>query len=96
MTPHTGVIFFHIFMDTSQTTDTKHIEAKINVVLDKVRPYIQSHGGDVRLVSIDGKSATLAVEGSCVGCPLANLTYNKVIKTLLGEEVPEITNFVLI
>lgn len=82
-------------MDTSQAIDTKHIESKINTVLDKVRPYIQSHGGDVRLISIDGTNATLAVEGTCVGCPLANLTYNKVIKTLLGEEVPEITNFIL-
>ena len=71
------------------------VESKINSVLDRVRPYIQSHGGDVRLVSIDGASATLLVEGTCVGCPLASLTYNKVIKTLLGEEVPEITNFIL-
>lgn len=95
MTQHTSVIFFHIFMNTSQTTDTEHIEAKINAVLDKVRPYIQSHGGDVRLISIDGANATLAVEGACVGCPLASLTYNKVIKTLLEEEVPEIKNFIL-
>ena len=83
-------------MDTIPTTDTIHIESKINAVLDKVRPYIQSHGGDVRLISVDGVNATLAVEGTCVGCPLANLTYNKVIKTLLGEEVPEITNFILV
>lgn len=82
-------------MDTSTQAHANHVEAKINAVLDKVRPYIQSHGGDVRLVGIEGTEATLAVEGTCVGCPLANLTYNKVIKSLLGEEVPEITNFIL-
>jgi len=82
-------------MDKSSLLDPPTVEHKINVVLDKVRPYIQSHGGDVRLVGIEGTTATLLVEGTCVGCPLANLTYNKVLRTLLGEEVPEITNFVL-
>lgn len=84
-------------METPLATNSsaKTPEEKINAVLDRVRPYIQSHGGDVRLVRVTETSATLSVEGTCVGCPLANLTYNKVIRTLLGEEVPEITEFIL-
>jgi Fe-S cluster biogenesis protein NfuA len=80
---------------TPSSKELPSTEQKINTVLDKVRPYIQSHGGNVRLVEIDGANATLAIEGACVGCALANLTYNKIIKTLLIEEVPEITNFIL-
>jgi Fe-S cluster biogenesis protein NfuA len=94
---YNGLTLQKLLMDTNtqQEQHTEFIVSKINTVLAKVRPYIQSHGGDVRLVAVDGTSATLLVEGTCVGCPLANLTYNKVIKTMLGDEVPEITNFIL-
>lgn len=81
--------------DTPHYMKDSAVKQKINTVLDKVRPYIQSHGGDVRLVGVEGGSATLAVEGSCVGCPLARLTYDKVLKTTILEEVPEITDLVL-
>ncbi|OGZ11918.1 MAG: hypothetical protein A2942_01835 [Candidatus Lloydbacteria bacterium RIFCSPLOWO2_01_FULL_50_20] len=70
-------------------------EERVHVVIERVRPYIQSHGGDVRVAGIENGVVTLKIEGTCAHCPLANLTYNKVVRTLLGEEVPEITKIVL-
>lgn len=65
-------------------------------VILRVRPYLQSHGGDVSVTELTDSSMVLKVEGACAQCSLRNLTYNKVIKTLLAEEVPEITQVVLI
>jgi Fe-S cluster biogenesis protein NfuA len=73
-------------------TDT---ETKIVAILDKVRPYIQTHGGDVRLTAIEGATVTLTIDGACTHCPLAELTYNKIIRTLILEDVPEITAVVV-
>lgn len=70
-------------------------EVRVRAVLEKVRPYIQSHGGDVWLSGIENGIVTLKIEGTCTHCPLAELTYNKIIKTLVGEEVPEIRSVVL-
>lgn len=70
-------------------------EQKIITILEKVRPYIQTHGGDVRLTKVEGAVATLTIDGACTHCPLAELTYNKVIRTLILEDVPEITTVVL-
>lgn len=70
-------------------------ETRVRAVLEKVRPYIQSHGGDVWLSGIEDGVVTLKIEGTCTHCPLAELTYNKIIKTLVGEEVPEIRSVVL-
>lgn len=70
-------------------------EERVRAVLEKIRPYIQSHNGDVWLVSINGSVVTLKINGSCVGCRLANFTYNRVVKTLLMEEAPEITDVIL-
>ena len=71
-------------------------EEKILKILEKVRPYIQTHGGDVRLTKVEGATATLTIDGACTHCPLAELTYNKVIRKLILEDVPEITSVVLV
>ncbi len=63
---------------------------RIETVLQRVRPYIQMHGGDVLLVEAKRGTVKLKVYGACVGCPLADLTYNKMLGELLKEEIPEI------
>lgn len=81
--------------NTAASKQVGTTEERVRAVLEKVRPYVQMHGGDVWLVSIDGSVATLKIDGSCVGCRLANFTYNRVVKTLLAEEAPEITDVIL-
>lgn len=77
------------------TKKAETTEERVKAVLEKVRPYVQSHNGDVWLVSIENSVVTLKIDGSCVGCRLANFTYNRVVKTLLMEEAPEITDVIL-
>jgi len=71
-------------------------EKKVNKVLDRVRPYIQMHGGDVMLVEAKKGTVTLKIYGACIGCALADLTYNKTLGTLLKEEIPEIKKVIII
>lgn len=66
------------------------MEEKVKAILEKVRPYIQLHGGDVALDKIDNNVATLLVSGACSHCELASLTYNNLIGGLLKEELPEL------
>lgn len=65
---------------------TDHIES----LLAKVRPYIEMHGGDVRLLRTEGPTAYLKVYGACVDCGLASVTYTKTIGPLIVKEVEEI------
>ena len=67
-------------------------EDKINTLLDKVRPYIEMHGGNVQLLRVEGKTAVVKVYGACKNCSLANVTYNKTVGPLLIKEVEEIDN----
>jgi len=69
---------------------------KAERIIQKSRPYIQAHGGDVRLIEIKAETAFLKIDGVCVNCPLANLTYNKVLGALLIEGVPEIKKIKII
>ncbi len=68
------------------------VEQNIRTLLDKVRPYIEMHGGDVQLLRVEGSTAVLTIHGACTNCSLANVTYNKTIGPLIMKEVPEITN----
>lgn len=68
------------------------VEEKVNALLDKIRPYIEMHGGDVQLLRIEDDTAVLKVHGACVDCSLASVTYNKTVGPLIIKEVPEIKN----
>ena len=72
----------------------KEVENKINTLLDKVRPYIEMHGGDVQLLRVEGKTAVVKVYGACKNCSLANVTYNKTVGPLIIKEVEEIDDVV--
>ena len=43
---------------------TKNVEK----VLDSLRPYLISDGGNVSLVAISGRTVILELEGACVSC----------------------------
>lgn len=69
-------------------------EEKITAILQKIRPYIQMHGGDVFLSEVKGTVAILKFEGNCSECPLLTVTVNRIVKPLVNEEVPEITKII--
>ncbi|MFT4833219.1 MAG: Fe-S cluster biogenesis protein NfuA, partial [Psychroserpens sp.] len=52
-------------------------ELKINVekALEEIRPFLQSDGGDISLISIDNDtSVKVKLEGACVGCTVNQMT----------------------
>src|SRR5215510_12094441 len=50
------------------------METRVRDALEKVRPMLHSHGGDVELVEIAGSVVRLRLVGSCKGCPSSTLT----------------------
>ena len=58
--------------------------------LDSVRPYMESHGGDVELLGIDDGVARLRLDGRCNGCPASAATLELAIKEALDEAAPDL------
>ncbi len=58
--------------------------------LDTVRPYMESHGGNVELVALDEGVAKLALQGSCNGCAASRATLELAIKQALDEHCPDL------
>ena len=47
-------------------------------VLDTMRPYLMSDGGNVRVSDIDGGIVRLKLEGACGTCPSSTMTVSSV------------------
>lgn len=67
------------------------MEEKIRKQLDELRCMLQADGGDLEIISIEGKTVTLALRGACGACPHAQMTLKEGIERVLRENVdPEI------
>lgn len=68
------------------------VETRVARALDRVRPYLASHGGDVEIVAIDGDAGSLRLRmtGSCDGCPSSILTIKLAVEGAVTELAPEI------
>lgn len=63
--------------------------------LDKLRPYLQADGGDVKLVEItDDLSIKVELTGACKGCPYSEQTLKAGIEQALKSKLPEIKEVV--
>ena len=66
------------------------VETRILRALDRVRPYLGSHGGDVKLVRVAAGVAYLRLEGSCHGCPSSTITMKLAVEKAIEEAAPEV------
>lgn len=64
-------------------------ETRIAQALDKVRPYLHSHGGNVELLSTENGIVRLRLQGSCHGCPSSAATLKQTIETAIYEKAPD-------
>jgi Fe-S cluster biogenesis protein NfuA/nitrite reductase/ring-hydroxylating ferredoxin subunit len=66
------------------------LETRIGEALASVRPYMESHGGDVELVELVDGVATLRLVGHCEGCPASEATLELAIRKALEEAAPDL------
>jgi Fe-S cluster biogenesis protein NfuA/nitrite reductase/ring-hydroxylating ferredoxin subunit len=69
------------------------VHRRVSDALDRVRPYLGSHGGDVDLLEItDGQTVRLAFRGSCKSCPSSAVTLELAVEDAIRAAAPEISS----
>ena len=66
------------------------LSERVDEALASVRPYMESHGGDVELVELRDGVARIRLSGSCDGCPASSATLELAIKQALDEHAPDL------
>jgi Fe-S cluster biogenesis protein NfuA len=70
---------------------------RVNIALDRIRPYLQADGGDIRLVDVTGDMKVLVeLTGACDGCPYSVQTLKAGVEQAVKKELPEITEVIAI
>lgn len=66
--------------------------ARVQRVIDAIRPAVQSDGGDLELVGVtsDGR-VRIRLHGACVGCPSSMMTLKVGVEQNIKNNVPEVT-----
>ena len=67
------------------------MKEKVEVVLEKLRPYIMDDGGDIEFVKYEDGVCYLKFLGHCATCPMKMMTLNELFKESLVNEIDEIT-----
>ena len=65
------------------------MESKIRERLDLLRTALQNDGGDLEVVSIEGKTVNVRLRGACGCCPHAMATLKGYIQQDLNETIDE-------
>ena len=71
--------------------NTKEIESKVNIALEEIRPFLNSDGGDISLVSIDDdKHVKVQLHGAWAGCSVNQMTLKTGVEMTIKKHVPQI------
>ena len=68
------------------------VHRRVSDALDRVRPYLGSHGGDVDLLEVTGDTVRLAFTGSCKSCPSSAVTLELAVEDAVRAAAPEISS----
>ena len=71
-------------------SDLERIEAAME---EKVRPALRSHGGDISIDHVEGKTVYVKLLGQCAGCPSADLTNETIVEAELKAALPDLALF---
>jgi Fe-S cluster biogenesis protein NfuA/nitrite reductase/ring-hydroxylating ferredoxin subunit len=69
------------------------LEARLLQALDKVRPYLKSHGGNVELISLQNDTARLRLQGTCQSCASSSVTLELAIRHAIEQACPDLAHF---
>jgi Fe-S cluster biogenesis protein NfuA len=61
-----------------------------NVIAQKIRPGIQSHGGGIDLIEVKENKVYVRLTGACGGCPMAAMTMKDGVERALKAAFPDL------
>ncbi|MTI21533.1 NifU family protein [Fulvivirga sp. RKSG066] len=78
-------------METTKNVSTELTE-RIDRALDNIRPYLETDGGNVKIIEItDDMVVKLELLGACGSCPMSTMTLKAGVEEAIKKVVPEVT-----
>lgn len=68
----------------------KDTQAKIINLIDKMRPFLISDGGNIEFVKYEDNIVYVKMLGACADCALIDVTLKEGIEEIITSEIPEV------
>jgi|TARA_B100001063_G_scaffold74256_1_gene68543 Fe-S cluster biogenesis protein NfuA len=69
---------------------------KIEKALNEIRPFLQSDGGNIELVSLEKNIVKVRLLGNCISCSVNQMTLKNGVEMTIKKYVPEIKEVISI
>ena len=74
---------------------TEELRLNVEKALDEIRPFLQSDGGNISLISIENDTLVkVQLEGACVGCSVNQMTLKSGVEMTIKKYVPQIEHVI--
>jgi Fe-S cluster biogenesis protein NfuA len=73
---------------------SKKIETKIKELIENMRPYLNSDGGDIDFIKYEDGYVYIKLSGACSNCLFQDQTINDGLLEYFKSEIPEIEGVV--
>ena len=70
------------------------IELKIIALIDKIRPFLISDGGNLEYVKYEEGIVYVRLTGACKDCSMIDITLKDGIEEMITTEIPEVKEVV--
>jgi Fe-S cluster biogenesis protein NfuA len=72
------------------------LNKKVQDALNEIRPFLESDGGNIELVSINNDVVKVKLLGNCVSCSVNQMTLKNGVEMTVKKHAPEIQKVVSI
>lgn len=66
------------------------LNKKIQIALNEIRPFLESDGGNIELVSVVDNVVKVKLLGNCVSCSVNQMTLKNGVEMTIKKYAPEI------
>ncbi len=75
--------------------NTQELTLEVEKALEEIRPFLNSDGGDITLISIEeDKHVKVRLEGACTSCSVNQMTLRAGVETTIKKFAPQIETVV--
>jgi Fe-S cluster biogenesis protein NfuA len=74
-----------------EQANNSELENKIKNVLEQIRPYLQSDGGDIKYIGLtEDNVVNVELTGACGSCPYSIITLKNGVETAIKKAIPAV------
>ncbi len=70
--------------------DKETLTFKVEEALSEIRPFLESDGGDIKLLFINDNIVTVKLMGNCVSCSVNQMTLKNGVEMTIKKYAPQI------